>query len=89
MKRSRPCLPRKTKKAMVGLHIWPDTGKVTYNYRFSLRHYPRTKWVVRAEREFRRIWRENRQRKEQIRLPEAEVRALEAHNKVLEHKVKL
>lgn len=89
MKRSRPCLPRKMKKAMVGLHIWPDTGKVTYNYRFSQRHYPRTKWVVRAEREFRRIWRENRQLKEQKHLLETVVRALEAYNKVLKHIVKL
>jgi len=46
------------KKAMVGLQIWPDTGGVTYNYRFRLRRYPRTKWVVRAERQFRRKWRE-------------------------------
>ena len=60
MKRSKPCLPRKIKKAMAGLEIWPDDGKVVFNWRFRLRHYPRTKWVVRAERQFNRLWRKNR-----------------------------
>jgi hypothetical protein len=59
MKRSKPRLPRKMKKAMKGLIIWTDTGRVSYNYRFCSRHYPRTKWVVRAERHFRRLWRES------------------------------
>jgi len=57
MKRSKPCLPRKMKKAMKGLEIWPEDGRVAYNWRFRVRHYPRTKWVVRAERQFKRIWR--------------------------------
>lgn len=63
MKRSKPCLPRKMKKAMAGLEIWPDDGRVAYNWRFRLRHYPRTKWVVRAERQFKRLWRKNRKLK--------------------------
>lgn len=53
MKKSRPCLPRKMKKAMAALLI-SDDGQVFMNVWYRQRHYPRTKWVVRAERQFRR-----------------------------------
>ena len=52
MKKSKPCLPRKLKKAANGLRIYKDTGEVCYDWHFRVRHYPRTKWVVRAERLF-------------------------------------
>lgn len=57
MKRSKPCLPRKMKKAMATLLISND-GEVFFKGYYRLRRYPRTKWVVRAERQFRRKWRE-------------------------------
>lgn len=63
MKRSKPCLPRKMKKVMWMLQMYSD-GKVVnlYGYR-----YPRTKWIVRAEREYRRKWRELVIKREQLR----------------------
>lgn len=54
----RDKLPRKLKKGMDGLRIDMRTGKVEYSWEFSLRSYPRTKWVVRAERQFHRLFRE-------------------------------
>ena len=52
MKRSKPCLPRKIKKVVPMLRVDPKSGKM-----MRPRYYPRTKWVVRAERQFRRLWR--------------------------------
>ncbi len=66
MKRSRPCLPRKMKKAMDALLICND-GDVFFKRNYSLRHYPRTKWVVRAERQFRRKWLECKHKDEQLK----------------------
>ena len=66
MKRSKPCLPRKTKKAMATLLISND-GEVFFKRYYRLRRYPRTKWVVRAERQFRRKWRECNRKDEQIK----------------------
>lgn len=63
MKKRRPCLPRKMLKAMNTLLIDPDTGNTFFNGYYRMIHYPRTKWVVRAERQFRRLWRENRRLK--------------------------
>lgn len=62
-------LPRKLKKAMDGLLIDPDSGRVFFNswYR-NYRRYPRTKWVVRAERQFRRTWLESVQKEEKFRV---------------------
>ena len=66
MKKSRPCLPRKMKKAMAALLISND-GQVFMNRWYRLRHYPRTKWVVRAERQFRRVWLECKHKDEIIK----------------------
>lgn len=66
MKRSRPCLPRKMKKAMDALLISND-GEVFTKVSYRLRHYPRTKWVVRAERQFRRKWLECKRKDEQLK----------------------
>ena len=56
MKRSKPCLPRKIKKVMPMFRVDPKSGKVV-RLGWVRRYYPRTKWVVRAERQFRRLWR--------------------------------
>lgn len=66
MKRSRPCLPRKMKKAMNALLICND-GEVFMKVSYRLRYYPRTKWVVRAERQFRRKWLEYKHMDEQLK----------------------
>lgn len=66
MKRSRPCLSRKMKKAMNFLEYDPLNGEIRIGFNIFARHrhYPRTKWVVRAERQFRRKVRELRKKDE-------------------------
>lgn len=64
-------LPRKIKKAMDGLLIDPDTGKCFFNGWFRYRGYPRTRSVLRAERQFKRKWREHRMAKARIEALEA------------------
>lgn len=66
MKKRKERFPRKMKKAMGGLLILPDDGHVIYSWCFKKRRYPRTKWVVRAEREFRRLWRESKEKDRKI-----------------------
>ena len=48
-------LPRKLKKALKVLRIYPDSGVVFRPLEFG--NYPQTKWTVRGERQFRRLWR--------------------------------
>lgn len=48
-------LPRKLKKALKVLRIYPDSGVVFRPLEF--RNYPQTKWTVLGERQFRRLWR--------------------------------
>lgn len=62
-------MPRKLKKVMNKLRIDPDTGEVFMLWCY--RSYPRTKWVVRAERQFRRLWLEVKRKDEEIRQLEA------------------
>ena len=76
MKKSKPCLPRKLKKATKGLRIYKDTGEVCYDWHFRVRHYPRTKWVVRAERQFIRAWRELKAKDARIKELEAQLQAM-------------
>ena len=45
-------LPRKLKKALKVMRIYPNTGFV-----IRFKNYPQTKWTVRGERQFRRLWR--------------------------------
>lgn len=54
MKKRHKRLPRKLKKALKDLRCDPSTGVVFRPFCFG--HYPRTKWVVAAERQFRRLW---------------------------------
>ena len=76
MKKSKPCLPRKLKKAVNGLRINEYTGKVFYDWHFYVRHYPRTKWIVRAERLFIRAWRELKAKDARIKELEAQLQAI-------------
>lgn len=76
MKKSKPCLPRKLKKAANGLRIYKDTGEVCYDWHFRVRNYPRTKWVVRAERLFKRAWRELKAKDARIKELEEQLQAI-------------
>lgn len=76
MKKSKPCLPRKLKKAINGLRINEYTGRVCYDWHFRVRHYPRTKWVVRAERQFIRAWRELKAKDARIKELEAQLQMM-------------
>ena len=76
MKKSKPCLPRKLKKAANGLRIYKDTGEVCYDWLFRVRQYPRTKWVVRAERLFKRAWRELKAKDARIKELEEQLQAI-------------
>lgn len=78
MKKRKSRLPRKMKKAMAGLLILQDDGHVIYNWWFKKRRYPRTKWVVRAEREFRRLWRKSKEKDRRIAELSDEAEELEA-----------
>lgn len=67
--------PRKLKKALQALLItW--NGKVILNARYRYRNYPRTKWVVRAEWELKRLWRESILKDKIIEELESELRSL-------------
>jgi hypothetical protein len=76
MKKSKPCLPRKLKKAIKGLVIYKDTGEVRYNWHFRVRSYPRTRWVVKAERQFIRTWRELKAKDARIKELEAQLQMM-------------
>ena len=52
---------------MRGLLIYPDTGTVFYNHGFVLRRYPHTKWVFKASKEFRRLWKESKEQDEKLK----------------------
>lgn len=52
---------------MRGLLIDPDTGTVFYNHWFVLRRYPHTKWVFKASKEFRRLWKENKEQDKKLK----------------------
>lgn len=64
--RKKNRMPRKLKKVMNKLRIDPDTGEVFMPYK-NIHPYPRTKWVVRAERQFRRLWRELKKKELQLK----------------------
>lgn len=65
MKKRHKRLPRKLKKALKDLRCDPSTGVVFRPFCFG--HYPRTKWVVAAERQFRRLIREYHNKGEMIK----------------------
>ena len=42
-------IPRKLKKVINDVMI-ADDGRVVYSFRFRIRRYPRTKWVIKCEK---------------------------------------
>ena len=52
---------------MRGLLIDYKTGTVFYNHWFVLRRYPHTKWVCKASKEFRRLWKETKEQDKKIK----------------------
>ena len=52
---------------MRGLLIDYKTGTVFYNHWFVLRRYPHTKWVCKASKEIRRLWKETKEQDKKIK----------------------
>lgn len=76
MKKRKKRLPRKLKKAVSRLQIYEDTGKVEYRWLYRLRHYPRTKWVVKGESLMRRMVHECKRKDTEIHRIENDLRIL-------------
>ena len=53
------------KKALKDMRCWPETGVIFRLHAY--RPYPRTKWVVEAERQFRRLIKEYNDKNEKIK----------------------
>lgn len=73
-------VPRKLKKALDGLQIYMDTRKVVYRWKFRLRQYPRTKWVVKGERHMRRMV-------EELERKEREIKRLERISREMDKRI--
>ena len=71
MKKRKRRLPRKLKKAIKDMRCYEDTGVIFRP--FALGHYPRTKWVVAAERQFRRLLRELKEKNKKIKALEKDL----------------
>lgn len=52
---------------MKGLFIDYETGNVFFTPWFVLRRYPHTKWVFKASKEFRRLWKECKEQDEKLK----------------------
>ena len=70
------------KKAIAALRI-SNEGQVIWNP-YGLRQYPRTKWIARSERHFRRVWREKEAKNKRLERLDAELERLEAKVEFLE-----
>ena len=75
MKRSKPCLPRKMKKAAYRMRMDTYEGKPFILWCYQ--PYPRTKWVVRMERQFIRAWNELQMKKQQVESMEQVMKILD------------
>lgn len=75
MKRSKPCLPRKMKKAAYRMRM--DTYKGKPFILGWFKPYPRTKWVVRMERQFIRTWTELQRKKQQVESMEQQIKIMD------------
>lgn len=75
MKRSKPCLPRKMKKAAYRMRMDTYEGKPFILWCFK--PYPRTKWVVRMERQFIRTWNELQMKKQQVESMEQQMKIMD------------
>lgn len=71
MKKSKPCLPRKMKKAAKRMRMDMDKGKPFIPWWYK--PYPHTKWVVRMERQFCRLFREIKEKELKIKALEQEL----------------
>ena len=65
IKKRKDRMPRKVKKALKDMRCWPETGVIFRLHAY--RPYPRTKWVVEAERQFRRLIKEYNDKNEKIK----------------------
>lgn len=70
-------IPRKMKKAMDALLVYPDNGAIVIARWRGSRRYPTTKWVVRASRMFSRLWREWKAKDERLRELEEVAKSLQ------------
>ena len=69
-------MPRKVKKALKDMRCWPETGKIFRLHAY--RHYPRTKWVVEAERIFRRLIKEYNDKDQKIKALKKELEIMKS-----------
>ena len=76
-KKKQNKLPRKMKKAMDAMLVYPDNGAIVIARWRGSRRYPTTKWVVRASRVFSRLWREWKAKNERIRELEGVAKSLQ------------
>ena len=65
IKKRKHRMPRKMKKALKDMRCWPETGVIFRLHAY--RPYPRTKWVVEAERQFRRLIKEYNDKDQKIK----------------------
>ena len=75
MKRSKPCLPRKMKKAAYRMRM--DTYEEKPFILWCFKPYPRTKWVVKMERQFIPAWNELQMKKQQVESMEQQIKIMD------------
>ncbi len=76
MKKSKPCLPRKMKKAAKRMRMDMDKGKPIIPWWYK--PYPRTKWVIRMERQFSRLFRELKVNEQIIKALEKDIEIMKS-----------
>ena len=76
IKKRKNRMPRKVKKALKDMRCWPETGEIFRLHAY--RHYPRTKWVVEAERIFRRLIKENNDKDQKIKALKKELEIMKS-----------
>lgn len=76
MKKCKPCLPRKMKKAAKRMRMDMDKGKPFIPGWYK--PYPRTKWVVRMERQFCRLFRELKEKELRIKALETDLEIMKS-----------
>lgn len=76
IKKRKNRMPRKVKKALKDMRCWPETGVIFRLHDY--RHYPRTKWVVEAERIFRRLIKEYNDKDQKIKALKKELEIMKS-----------
>jgi len=69
-------IPRKLKKVINDVMI-ADDGRVVYSFRFRIRRYPRTKWVIKCEKGIRKLWIEMRRNDERLEYLKEQLKRLD------------